>query len=113
MGLFYKLMYLFLHSQRKILHLNNIAMATGLSFGETDMIELVNAVNGIVWSPALIALCLGVGLYFSVRSRFLQLRHVREMTRLMREGKSSEEGVSSFQALAMTLAGRVGRTISG
>jgi len=53
-------------------------------------------------------LCLGVGLYFSLRSRFLQVRHVREMTRLMFEGKSSEQGVSSFQALTMTLAGRVG-----
>ncbi|WP_208276970.1 alanine/glycine:cation symporter family protein [Massilia oculi] len=72
------------------------------------MLDLVNAVNGIIWSPIMIALCLGAGLYFSVRSRFLQLRHVREMVRLMREGKSSEQGVSSFQALAMTLAGRVG-----
>lgn len=72
------------------------------------MNELVTAINGIVWSPALIALCLGVGLYFSVRTRFLQVRHVREMTRLMLEGKSSEQGVSSFQALSMTLAGRVG-----
>jgi len=72
------------------------------------MNELVTAMNDIVWSPALIALCLGVGLYFSVRSRFLQVRHVGEMIRLMFEGKSSERGVSSFQALAMTLAGRVG-----
>ncbi|MBY0418580.1 MAG: alanine:cation symporter family protein, partial [Pararheinheimera sp.] len=72
------------------------------------MNEIVNAINGVIWSPALIILCLGVGLYFSVRSRFLQLRHVREMTRLMMEGKSSASGVSSFQALTMTLAGRVG-----
>ena len=72
------------------------------------MIDLVNAINGVVWSPALIALCLGVGLYFSVRSRFLQVRHAKEMIRLMFEGKSSEQGVSSFQALSMTLAGRVG-----
>ena len=72
------------------------------------MKELVDSINGIVWSPALITLCLGVGLYFSIRSRFLQVRHVREMMRLMMEGKSSEQGVSSFQALAMTLAGRVG-----
>ena len=47
------------------------------------MIDLVNAVNGIIWSPIMIALCLGAGLYFSVRSRFLQLRHVREMVRLV------------------------------
>ncbi len=72
------------------------------------MKELVDSINGIVWSPALIALCLGAGLYFSLRSRFLQVRHVREMTRLMMEGKSSAQGVSSFQALSMTLAGRVG-----
>lgn len=72
------------------------------------MLDLVNAVNGIIWSPIMIALCLGAGLYFSLRSRFLQVRHIREMVRLMREGKSSEQGVSSFQALAMTLAGRVG-----
>jgi len=72
------------------------------------MKEVVDAINGWVWSPALIALCLGTGLYFSVRSRFLQVRHIGEMLRLMWEGKSSDQGVSSFQALAMTLAGRVG-----
>jgi AGCS family alanine or glycine:cation symporter len=72
------------------------------------MNELVTAINAWVWSPALIALCLGAGLYFSIRSRFLQLRHLGEMVRLMWDGKSSEQGVSSFQALTMTLAGRVG-----
>ncbi|MGL6072282.1 alanine:cation symporter family protein, partial [Craterilacuibacter sp.] len=72
------------------------------------MNEFVNAANGIIWSPALIYLCLGVGLYFSIRGRFLQVRHFREMIRLMFDGKSSDAGVSSFQALAMTLAGRVG-----
>ena len=30
------------------------------------MNELVNTLNGLVWSPALIYLCLGVGLYFSL-----------------------------------------------
>lgn len=72
------------------------------------MNDLVSTINSIIWSPALIALCLGVGLYFSIRSRFLQVRHAREMIRLMFEGRSSEQGVSSFQALSMTLAGRVG-----
>jgi len=70
--------------------------------------SLVNDLNALIWSPALIYLCLGVGLYFSVRTRFAQVRHFREMIRLMFDGKSSDAGVSSFQALAMTLAGRVG-----
>lgn len=72
------------------------------------MNEIVNAINSVIWSPALIYLCLGVGLYFSLRSRFLQLRHLPEMIHLMLDGKSTAAGVSSFQALTMTLAGRVG-----
>ena len=72
------------------------------------MEEIINVINGIVWSTPLIVLCLGTGLYFSVRTRFLQLRHVKEMFRLLFDGKSSESGVSSFQALSMSLAGRVG-----
>ncbi|MDO8270380.1 MAG: alanine/glycine:cation symporter family protein, partial [Gammaproteobacteria bacterium] len=72
------------------------------------MNEFVSAINAIVWSPALVFLCLGAGLYFSVRTRFLQLRHFREMIRLIFDGRSSSAGISSFQALTMTLAGRVG-----
>ncbi|MGL5252083.1 MAG: alanine/glycine:cation symporter family protein [Moraxella sp.] len=72
------------------------------------MQDFVNAVNEWVWSPALIYLCLFVGLYFSIRSRFLQIRHFGRMIRLLMDGKSSDQGVSSFQALAMSLAGRVG-----
>ena len=72
------------------------------------MDKIVGAINDVIWSPALIFLCLGVGLYFSIRSRFAQVRHFNEMIRLMLDGKSDESGVSSFQALAMTLAGRVG-----
>lgn len=72
------------------------------------MEEVIGVLNGIVWSNALIVLCLGTGLYFSIRTRFLQVRHIREMFRLLFDGESSESGVSSFQALAMSLAGRVG-----
>ncbi|MDR7211369.1 alanine/glycine:cation symporter family protein [Flavobacterium piscis] len=72
------------------------------------MEEVVGFLNGIIWSNALIVLCLGAGLYFSLRTRFLQVRHFKEMFRLLFDGKSSESGVSSFQALSMSLAGRVG-----
>lgn len=72
------------------------------------MTEFVATVNSYIWSQALIYLCLGAGLYFSIRTRFMQVRALREMVRLMWEGKSSSSGVSSFQALAMSLSGRVG-----
>ncbi len=62
----------------------------------------------MIWSPALIYLCLGAGLFYSITTRFLQVRHFKEMWRLILKGESSEHGISSFQALAVSLSGRVG-----
>jgi AGCS family alanine or glycine:cation symporter len=70
--------------------------------------ETIEFLNGLIWSQALVYLCLGVGLYFSIRTRFMQVRGFGEMIRLMFRGKKSDAGVSSFQALSMALAGRVG-----
>ncbi|PSU34928.1 alanine/glycine:cation symporter family protein [Photobacterium lutimaris] len=72
------------------------------------MQSLVDFLNGIIWSPVLIYLCLGAGLFYSITTRFVQLRHFREMWRLLLSGKSSAQGISSFQALAVSLSGRVG-----
>ena len=46
--------------------------------------------------------------FFSILTRFLQVRHVKEMVKLNFKGKSSSAGVSSFQALSIALSGRVG-----
>ena len=70
--------------------------------------QLVTSINGYLWSAPLIIFICAVGVYFSLRTRFLQIRHVKEMVRLLFSGKSSNEGVSSFQALAMSLSGRIG-----
>ncbi|PCH97649.1 MAG: sodium:alanine symporter [Gammaproteobacteria bacterium] len=72
------------------------------------MQDLVNTINGYIWSSALIYLCLGTGLFFTVLTRFVQVRQFSEMWRLLLSGKSSEQGISSFQALAVSLSGRVG-----
>jgi len=72
------------------------------------MQELVNYINGFIWSPALIYLCLGAGLFYSIVTRFVQVRLIKEMWKLLFSGKESENGISSFQALAVSLSGRVG-----
>lgn len=69
---------------------------------------IVSALNNIIWSPALIYLCLGAGLFYSIMTRFVQLRLFKEMLRLLFKGKPDNDGISSFQALAVALAGRVG-----
>lgn len=70
--------------------------------------EIVDFVNTVVWSKALVYLCLLVGIYFSFATRFLQIRLIKDMVMLIAEGKSSKRGISSFQALAVSLSGRVG-----
>lgn len=72
------------------------------------MSEFITALNGVLWSTPVIYILLGVGLVFSILTRFLQVRHIKEMVLLMFQGKSSEAGVSSFQALSIALSGRVG-----
>ena len=72
------------------------------------MQDLVNLVGGWVWSYWLVGLCLGAGLLFSGLTRFLQVRHFRHMIELLFSSKESERGISSFQALAVSLSGRVG-----
>ncbi|WP_096200696.1 alanine/glycine:cation symporter family protein [Bacillus sp. FJAT-45350] len=69
---------------------------------------VVNWLNGVLWSTPMIILCLGVGLLFSILTRFLQVRLVKDMVMQMFKGKSSEAGISSFQALTIALSGRVG-----
>ena len=71
----------------------------------------IETLNSWVWSPALVALCLAAGLYFSFRTRFVQVRRFGEMFRLLfgSAGKDKKAtGISSFQAFAMALSGRVG-----
>src|SRR5690606_29642143 len=57
--------------------------------GAAILEETLNAINAVIWSPALIYLCLALGLYFSIRTRFMQVRGVPEMLRLMANNKSS------------------------
>ena len=70
--------------------------------------NLVGTLNGYVWSSALIYLCLGAGLFYSILTRFVQVRLFREMIHLLFSSKESDKGISSFQALAVSLSGRVG-----
>lgn len=72
------------------------------------MQAFIDFLNGIIWSPALIYLCLGAGLFYSILTRFAQVRHFKEMWNLLFNSTPSEKGISSFQALAVSLSGRVG-----
>ncbi|QIC15845.1 sodium:alanine symporter family protein [Providencia vermicola] len=73
------------------------------------MVEIVNYLNNIVWGSLLIYLLLGVGIYFTLRTGFIQFRHFGHMFGVLKNSnQSSKAGISSFQALCTSLAARVG-----
>ena len=73
-----------------------------------ELASIVDLVNGWVWGTPLVVLCLGAGVFFSFWTRFLQVRHIKDMVTQLWQGKTSESGISSFQGFAMALGGRVG-----
>lgn len=73
-----------------------------------DFLKLSADLDGFFWGQIMIYLCLAAGLFFSCIMLFPQVRHFKEMITLLFAGKSSENGVSSFQGFAMALGGRVG-----
>ena len=73
------------------------------------MKEIVSTINNIVWNPGLVALLLLAGLYFSIRTRMVQVRCFGLMFRsLFGKRQGSEQGISSFEAFCIALSGRVG-----
>lgn len=72
------------------------------------MQNLVNSMNGILWSNYMIYLCLGTGLFLTLGTRFVQVRHIKNMVKLVLNRETSEQGISSFQAFMIALSGRVG-----
>jgi alanine or glycine:cation symporter, AGCS family len=72
------------------------------------MLELSN----VIWSYVLIAALIGLGIYFTVRTNFVQFRYFKEMVRLLGESPKAKngekKGVSSFQAFSISVASRVG-----
>ena len=72
------------------------------------MENIVSSLNDIFWGPWFIYGIMLVGLFFSIITRFLQVRHIKEMFVLMFKGEKSEKGISSFQAMSIALSGRVG-----
>ena len=65
-------------------------------------------VNDFIYTYILIILLVGIGLYFSVRTRLVQFRMFPEAIRVLTEKKRDGKDISSFQALMISTASRVG-----
>ena len=80
---------------------------------------MIDAINDFLWTYVLVAVLLGTGLWFTIRTRGVQFTYLCEMARLLvRSGRKYDrktdlhqpkgKTISSFQAFAVSLASRVG-----
>lgn len=75
----------------------------------TSIDNFINAISGFLYQPYIIPLILFAGgLYFTIRLRGLQVRCFGEAFRVIMEKPSTENGISSFGALMVSTASRVG-----
>ena len=74
----------------------------------TTFNDILTVCNDFLYSKFLIIVLIGAGIYFTVRSKFVQIRLLPEACRVVTEKSHTEGGMSSFQALMIATASRVG-----
>ena len=80
---------------------------------ESTLYPIVCDINTYLSNYILVFLLIGVGLWYSIKTRFVQLRCFKEgwnsvFGNLSLRGKKHDSGMSSFQALATAIAAQVG-----
>lgn len=73
------------------------------------MPDYFSFINEVLWGSVMIYLLLGAGIWFTVRSGFIQFRYIRQFGKSLKNSVSPQPGgLTSFQALCTSLAARVG-----
>lgn len=79
-----------------------------------SLLPIVESINSVLWSSVLLFLLCGTGIYFTFKTRFIQIRKFGESFKSVFGGitlkgkKADEDGMSSFQSLTTAIAAQVG-----
>ncbi|MGK3196579.1 alanine/glycine:cation symporter family protein [Enterobacter ludwigii] len=66
-------------------------------------------INEVLWGSIMIYLLLGAGIWFTLRSGFIQFRYIRKFGRSLKNSVTPQPGgLTSFQALCTSIAARLG-----
>ena len=84
------------------------AISSGLPIILEDFKNIISSTSTVMYSYVLIILLVLGGLYFTVRTKFAQFSLFKEQIRLVLEKPTDKKGVSSFKALMVSTASRVG-----
>ena len=70
--------------------------------------KVIGTLSNWMYSYILIILLVGAGIYFTVKTKGVQFRALKEAIKVVMEPKDDEKSISSFQALMVSTASRVG-----
>ena len=71
--------------------------------------ELISTTNNWITTHILIVMLIGAGIYFTIRTGFVQIRLFGQMVKQVFDSRDVDgDGISSFQAFAIGIASRVG-----
>ena len=73
-----------------------------------DIVFILNTIDDFMYFPLLIIVMAAAGLYFTARTRGVQIRMLFESIRLLLEPSGDSDSVSSLQAMLVSTASRVG-----
>ena len=75
-----------------------------------DLVQLTGEIDSFMYTYILVIMLAAAGIYFSIRTGFVQLRFIPDMFKHIMEKKHNKDGkaVSSFQAMMISTASRVG-----
>ena len=57
------------------------------------MLQFTTKLNDLIWSKPMLFLILGAGIFFTIATRAVQFRKIKDMFHIMIDGKKSETGV--------------------
>ncbi|OZS44213.1 alanine/glycine:cation symporter family protein [Photobacterium sanguinicancri] len=86
----------------------NVANESWLDALNNGLMSIIGTINGLLWGQVLIYLLVGVGIYFTLRLGFIQIRQFRHAIYVLKSGKNIENGLSSYQVFCTSMAARVG-----
>ena len=69
---------------------------------------IIDSISTFMYSKLLVILLIGAGIYFTIRTKLPQMRLFKDACKAVVEKPEDENGVSSFQALMVSTASRVG-----
>ncbi|NAW67684.1 alanine/glycine:cation symporter family protein [Photobacterium halotolerans] len=73
-----------------------------------QLMLIIGDINGLLWGHLLVYLLVAVGIYFTFRLGFIQVRQFRHAIGVLKKGKDVESGISSYQVFCTSMAARVG-----